>query len=184
MAMQRNTMIELREVTMKKQGPILAVGLTVFLLLTVVIFRSLPAAAEPPAAGEGLTAKRNDARTAYAVTAKQVARHRQEAELLGQIAELDAELAGRQATYHQRLEELSTLVVVGEEQLTLLQEEQSVLQERIDQLLVAQTLHAVNAQKRQHPNPNQFNIQHLQVQLDEGKISLQQALARLDSEER
>jgi hypothetical protein len=169
------------EVTMKNLGTILAVGITAVIVLTIGILNFLPVSAEPSASGEEPPLTAGDASVAPDAAAIQAAYDARETLLLGQIAELDAELVDRQSAYHQHLEEMSALVIVGEEQLTQLQDQENVLQERIDQLLVAQNERAATyeSQRQQAYYQYQLNIQQLQAQLNEGNIKLQEALGRL-----
>ena len=101
--------------------------------------------------------------------------------LLAQIAELETELTDRQEAYDFQIEEFNGLFVTAEEQLSGLQNQESLLQEQIDQLLVAQNERAANYESQRQGAYYQYqvNIQQLQAQLDEGNVKLNEALTRL-----
>ena len=167
---------------MKNLGVILAVGITAVIIITIGIFNFLLASeADLPARYGGLPAAVEETTVVPDVAAVQAAFDAREALLQAQIAELDAELVDRQAAYDLQVEELSALIVASEEQLTQLQDQETVLQEQIDQLLTAQTERAANYEslRQQAYYQYQVNIQQLQVQLDEANGKLSEALVRL-----
>ncbi len=167
---------------MKNLGAILAVGMTAVILITIGASNFLLAAKAEPPADSGNTPPLVEQTTIVPdVAAVQAAYQARETLLQAQLTELDTELIDRQITYDLQVEELSWLIVTSEEQLGHLQEQETVLQEQIDQLLVAQTERTASyeGQRQQAYYQYQVNIEQLQTQLDEANVKLNDALARL-----
>jgi hypothetical protein len=167
---------------MKNLGAILAIGFTFIIIIAIASINFFLAAESrssedtevlPTAVEESAITQDTDA-----VLAAYEAR---ETLLLSQIADLDAELIDRQKAYDLHLEELNGLIVTAEEQLTALENQEIVLQEQIDQLLVAQNQRSSTYESKRQEAYYQYqvNIQQLQAQLDEGNAKLNEALVRL-----
>ncbi len=167
---------------MKNLGVILAVGITAVIVMTIGIFNFLLVSeAESAANSEEVADLVEETTDVPQMAAIQAAFEARETLLQAQIANLDAELADRQSAYDLQVEELSGLIVTGEEQLIQLQSQETILQEQIDALLNAQTERAVNteSQRQQAYYQYQVNVQQLQAQLDEANVRLNDAFSRL-----
>ncbi len=167
---------------MKNIGVVLTVGITAVILITIGVFNVLLAAeAETPVDAAITPAVAEEVTAVPDLAAVQAAYDARETLLQAQIAELDSEYSDRQAAYELRVEEYSSLLLAGEDQLSQLQDQETVLQEQIDQLLAAQMERAANneSQRQQAYYQYQVNIQQLQGQLDEAHVKLSDALAQL-----
>jgi chromosome segregation ATPase len=167
---------------MKNPGAVMAVGLTAVIVMAIGVLNVVLSARNTgPAVAEEAAAQVGDAAAVPDVAAVQAAYEARETLLALQNAQLDVELSERQKAYDSRVEELQALIGSGEEQLAQLEDQEAALQEQIDQLLLVQSERtAIYDSQRQQANAQyQVNIQQLQVQLDEGKSKLHEALARL-----
>ena len=104
-----------------------------------------------------------------------------EALIQAQIQQLDQELAARESDYQARAAEMSALIMTGEGQLAGLQQQETALQQQVDQLLATQSERATvyDGQRQQAYYQYQVNIQQLKVQLDEATAKLADAQAQL-----
>ncbi len=167
---------------MKNIGVILTVGITAVIVLTIGFLNFFPVSeAEPPGNGEIIPDPAAENTAVPDTAAIQAAFEARETLLQAQIAELDAEYASRQSEYDLQVEELSALVLAGEEQLTQFGDRETTLQEQIDQLKSAQAERttAYEGQRQQAYYQYQVNIQQLQAQLDEANSKLSEAVAQL-----
>jgi uncharacterized membrane protein YdfJ with MMPL/SSD domain len=173
---------QIGESIMKNPGAVMAVGLTAVIVMAIGVLNVVLSARNTgPAVAEEAAAQVGDATAVPDVAAVQAAYEARETLLALQNAQLDVELSERQKAYDSRVEELQALIGSGEEQLAQLEDQEAALQEQIDQLLLVQSERtAIYDSQRQQANAQyQVNIQQLQVQLDEGKSKLNEALARL-----
>lgn len=163
---------------MKNAGVMMAVAATSLIVLAIGIFSFWPGAdleAQPDPATVTPLAVAPD------MPAVQAAFAAREALIQTQIQQLDQELAARESEYQARAAELSALIMTGEGQLAQLQDQETVLQEQVDQLLVTQSERAAvyDSQRQQAFYQYQVNIQQLQAQLDEATAKLADAQAQL-----
>jgi peptidoglycan hydrolase CwlO-like protein len=167
---------------MRNLGAVLAIGITAVIILVIgSVNFYLTAEAEstnlpvdPPAVVEETISIQD-------TEAVQAAYEARETLLLSQIAELDAELVDRQEAYDAHFTDLNGLIVAADEQLTQFENQETQLQEQIEQLRTAQDERtgSYESQRKNAYYQYQTNIQQLQAQLDEGKMRLNEALARL-----
>jgi len=166
---------------MKNIGVVLAVGITAVIVIIIGFMNFFPVSESAlPAEGESDAAPVAEV-TSVDTAAVQAAFEAREALLQAQIAELDGEYAERQTTYDLRAEEIGALIVTAEGQLAQLGEQETVLQEQIEQLLLAQTERSATyeGQRQQAYYQYQVNIDQLQLQLDEANAKLSEALAQV-----
>ena len=174
--------MQIGESVMKTTGTVMAVGLTAVIVMAIGFLNVVLAARENVAAVAEEAPAQVEAVTAVPdAAAVQAAYEAREALLASQNAQLDVELSERQEAYDSQVEELTALIANGEAKLAQLEDQETVLQEQIDQLVLAQgeRTDAYESQRQQAYYQYQVNIQQLQVQLDEGKSKLNEALARL-----
>jgi len=172
---------------MKNVGVVAAVAATVVVVLGVAVFSFAPSGATAAPAPGAPTDAPAGAPAAVAPAAPvdpaavQAAFAAREALLQAQIAELDRELADRQADYAARAQELADLIAAGEGQLAQLTEQETALQTQVSDLRVAladrQTVYA--AQRGQAAAQYQANFDQLQLQLTEANARLADARAQL-----
>ncbi len=163
---------------MKSVGVMMAVAVTSVIVLAIGIFSFLPRA--------GFEAPPNPATViplavAPDVPAVQAAFAAREALIQTQIQQLDQELAARESDYQARAAEMRALITTGEGQLAGLQQQETDLQQQVDQLLATQSERATvyDSQRQQAYYQYQVNIQQLKVQLDEATAKLAAAQAQL-----
>ncbi len=166
---------------MKNLGVVLAVGITAVIVITIGFLNFFPVSEPQLTDGGGILAPVAETIVVPDMAAVAAAFDARQTLLEAQIAELDAEYANRLAAYDLRVEELSTLIVAGEGQLPQLQDQETVLQEQIDQLHTAQSerITAYESQRQQAYYQYQVNIQQLQAQLDEANAKLYDSLGQL-----
>ena len=166
---------------MKNLGVVLAVGITAVIVITIGFLNFFPVSEPQLTVGGDIPAPVAETVVVPDMAAVAAAFEARETLLEAQIAELDAEYANRLAVYDLRVEELSTLIVAGEGQLPQLQDQETGLQEQIDQLHAAQSERttAYESQRQQAYYQYQVNIQQLQAQLDEANAKLYDALGQL-----
>ncbi len=163
---------------MKSPGVILAVAATSILVFAIGIFSFLP--------GEDVKTQPEPATViplavAPDVPAVQAAFAAREALLQTQIQQLDQELAARESDYQARAAEVEALILTGEGQLAQLTQQETALQQQVDQLLVTQSDRATayESQRQQATSQYQASIQQLKAQLDEATAKLAEAQAQL-----
>lgn len=163
---------------MKSIGVMMAVAATSVVVLAIGIFSFLPRG--------GFEAPPNPTTViplavAPDVPAVQAAFTAREALIQTQIQQLDQELAARESDYQARAAEMRALITTGEGQLAGLQQQETDLQQQVDQLLATQSERATvyDSQRQQAYYQYQVNIQQLKVQLDEATAKLAAAQAQL-----
>ena len=163
---------------MKSAGVIMAVAATSIIVLAIGIFSFLPGADFQALPNSATVIPLAVAPDTPAVQAAFAAR---EALIQTQIQQLDQELAARESDYQARAAEMSALIMTGEGQLAGLQQQETALQQQVDQLLATQSERATvyDGQRQQAYYQYQVNIQQLKVQLDEATAKLADAQAQL-----
>ncbi|MCB0191285.1 MAG: hypothetical protein KDJ65_05020 [Anaerolineae bacterium] len=124
---------------MKYLGTILAVGLTMFVIVTVGVFSFLPTEAEPAAAESipeplpvpSLPASFEPNRLKTELTGRETLYQTQ-------IADLDQTLQERQSIYHHQIQDMSSQLATAQNQLSQLQAQAETLSQQTHEL---QTLH-------------------------------------------